>query len=350
MMQMLKRTLFVIAISALCGNLISCGGGSSDPAPTNDNSSMQPSADDMAGTVLTGVLVDSAVEGVSYSTATQSGTTNTAGEFSYLEGEQVTFSIGATELPTVDAAPQVSPVDMAAGSTNPEDTTTNIARLLQSLDSDGNPENGITVLSDATANASAINFDVTVDQFSSDPAVINLVANSGSSITTLIDAEDANQHLNETLGNTDNGNDQPNSSIVLDLRGTTWDKNREIGCDGLDNVVTFTYSDTEMSASVSIAEDIGSGCTRDEGTRGPSTFAEWSNTSAFLHVCGDDGQCTLDEVNREITVPVGDPRNDCTRDGVSVDVLHRISHVVDSGVITTYNCQPDVADVWTLRK
>jgi len=212
-MQMLKRILSIIAISALCGNLISCGGGSSDPEPTKDNSSMQPSADDMAGTVLTGVLVDSAVEGVSYSTSTQSGTTNTAGEFNYLEGEQVVFSVGDTILPSVAAAPQVSPVDMASGSSNSAATTTNIARLLQSLDIDGNPDNGITISPIAAANAAPIKFDINVEEFANNTDVLNLVANSGSVNSELISAEEANLHLNATLSTVET----PENDIVFSV-------------------------------------------------------------------------------------------------------------------------------------
>lgn len=161
----------------------------------NDGSDEQ-----MEAAVLVGVFLDSAVEGLTYETSTQSGTTNALGEFDYLEGELVTFSIGETVFPAVIGSPERTPIDMASGSSNPEDTTTNIARLLQSLDVDGNPDNGITIPDSASANAAAINFDVSVDQFENDAAVINLVANSGSENTSLISEDEANQHLNETLG------------------------------------------------------------------------------------------------------------------------------------------------------
>lgn len=177
-------------LATLCSSIIACGGGSSDSE--SDNSSDT--------TVLTGIFLDSAVEGASYSTATQSGTTNAQGQFNYIAGEQVTFSIGDTQLPVVNAAPQVSPVEMAASSSDPSATTTNIARLLQSLDTDGNPDNGITISPTAAANAASINFNVSEDQFSNDTDVINLVANSGSITTTLVSADAANAHLNDTLG------------------------------------------------------------------------------------------------------------------------------------------------------
>lgn len=176
-------------LATLCSSIIGCGGGSSDSENDNSNDNA----------VLIGIFVDSAVEGASYSTATQSGTTNAQGQFNYMVGEQVTFSVGDAQLPAVNAAPQVSPVEMAANSSNPSATATNIARLLQSLDTNGNPDDGITISPTAAANAASINFNVSEDQFSNDTNVINLVANSGSVTTTLVSAADANAHLSETL-------------------------------------------------------------------------------------------------------------------------------------------------------
>jgi hypothetical protein len=97
---MFRNTL---SISATCVFLLAgCGGGGSS------------SSDDTgSANVLTGIFVDSAVEGVSYTTETRSDVTNATGEFSYLQGENVTFSIGSLTFPTIPAAAQVSPVDMA---------------------------------------------------------------------------------------------------------------------------------------------------------------------------------------------------------------------------------------------
>lgn len=182
-----------LSLGAACTLLlVGCGGGSSSTATDSSSETM----------VLTGVFVDSPVEGATFATETETGTTNAAGEFSYLAGEQVTFSIGATQLPAVPAAAQITPIDIAATSANPTAMTTNIARLLQSLDLDGNPDNGITIPTTAAASAASINFDISTDEFANDPAVINLVANSGSVTTALISAEDADAHLNSTLGTT----------------------------------------------------------------------------------------------------------------------------------------------------
>lgn len=198
-----------------CLVLAGCGGGSSSPDPTTESDS------ESADNVLTGVFVDSAVTGATFSTETQAGATNTTGEFSYLAGEQVTFSIGNLQLPTVTAAAQVSPVDMGATSSDPAATTTNIARLLQSLDQDGNPDNGITIPATAAASAASVNFDVSTDAFENDPAVINLVANSGSVTTALISAEEANAHLSATLGDTSSEDTRPRITDLSLTEGET---------------------------------------------------------------------------------------------------------------------------------
>jgi len=200
---------------AFCLLLAGCGGGSSTP-------STNPDGDSSSGdSILTGVFLDSPVEGVAFATETQSGTTNAAGEFMYLAGEQVTFSIGAAQFPAVTAAAQVSPVDIAASSDNPTAMTTNIARLLQSLDLDGNPVNGITISADASTSASQMNFDVSTTVFENSAEVINLVANSGSVTTALISADAANAHLSATLADSPTASTAPTITDFSLTEGTT---------------------------------------------------------------------------------------------------------------------------------
>lgn len=95
---------------------------------------------------LKSTFVDAAVSGAAYGTATQSGTTATDGGFSYRPGESVTFAVGGVRLPAV-AVPGsvVTPIDMGADGTATDPATLNIARFIQALDSDNNPDNGIVI-------------------------------------------------------------------------------------------------------------------------------------------------------------------------------------------------------------
>jgi hypothetical protein len=120
---------------------------------------------------MSGVLTDGPVAGVQYTTSGgYSGVTSANGSYAYNAGETVTFKIGAITLGTVTATGTVTPLDLAAAATNKENVATNLLVLLQSLDADGNPSNGITI-NDATktaaANASTVNLTQASASFAS---------------------------------------------------------------------------------------------------------------------------------------------------------------------------------------
>ena len=87
-------------------------------------------------TALTGLLLNSPVEGVAFQTDTQSGITNAAGEFQYLDGEMVTFSIGDIVLGTVLGAPIITPVELTGSADPTVQAATNLLVFLQSIDED----------------------------------------------------------------------------------------------------------------------------------------------------------------------------------------------------------------------
>ncbi len=181
------KKVFAAVICPLFVSLSGCGGGSSGTPETP--------------TLNTGTFVDSPVANISYQTDTQSGTTNANGQFYYQDGESVTFSIGSLLLPSVSAAEIITPITLAGATSITDQQATNIARLLISLDEDGNPGNGITIPDGAAAVASPVDFNVDAATFASDSAVTNLVANSGGATTTLISDTEAQNHVNETLSN-----------------------------------------------------------------------------------------------------------------------------------------------------
>ena len=145
--------------------------------------------------LIDGVFIDSAVQGLSYSSRTQSGVTNENGAFTVDRGEPVIFSIGDLTLPAVLAKETITPLDIFSATSTDNVSVVNLARLLQSLDTDSNPENGIVIDSEA-ANV-ATQMDFSSESFDDD--VANFVANSGSQTVTLIDAATAIEHLEATL-------------------------------------------------------------------------------------------------------------------------------------------------------
>lgn len=138
-----------MALLAACGG----GGGSDDDAPPVETSEDR----------LTGQFLDSPVEGLRYQTGGRTGETNANGEFEYVAGHTVSFFIGDVLLGSVIGRDIVTPIDLVpegSGSRHPK--VVNMIRLLQTLDDNGNPDDGI-VLSDEV-NASFEGASIDLDQ------------------------------------------------------------------------------------------------------------------------------------------------------------------------------------------
>jgi len=148
-----------------------------------------------------GVLVDSPVVNMDYRTETLEGVTSALGEYEYRPGETVTFFIGDLELPPVLATDIVTPLDLAGAEIVADPMVVNIIRLLQSLDQDGDPENGITITEAAKAAATQVDFDQSVAEFESDMAVTDVVSNGGQDdpVVELVDETAAMDHFEGQL-------------------------------------------------------------------------------------------------------------------------------------------------------
>jgi hypothetical protein len=160
--------------------------------------------------LLIGRFIDSAVEGATYRTETRVGITNSNGEFHYLTGETVVFGLGDLEFPATAAAQILTPLELVGVSDMTDIAVVNMARLLQSLDKDCNPDNGITISGEVLLAATGMEIDFNDPDF--DSQVVTLVENAGQedpSCRVLIDAEQAISHLQETLNELDNQVDPP---------------------------------------------------------------------------------------------------------------------------------------------
>ncbi len=141
-------TLSIITILALS----SCGGGSS----TSSNDSTTPMVADTGSNVKQGYFVDSGVEGLDYN-ATPSGKTGVTdenGSFDYVDGDIVRFSVGNLELGEAEPAEDglVTPKNIIPDDIISEEDKVEaeglMLRVLQSIDADNNPENGIEIPKD----------------------------------------------------------------------------------------------------------------------------------------------------------------------------------------------------------
>lgn len=137
-----SRFLRPLLLSSAIALLSACGGGGGDAAPAAPTGS------------ATGILSDSPVGGVRYTTSSGiTGTTDSEGRFSYNPGDSVTFQIGGLSLGTVTVTgtdATITPLQVAEARTDlteaqRQNLVTNLLVLLQSLDSDGDPANGISI-------------------------------------------------------------------------------------------------------------------------------------------------------------------------------------------------------------
>jgi len=153
-------------------------------------------------TSLQGVFIDSPVTGLRYETETHNGVTDENGKFDYEEGETVTFYVGDIKLGSAPAAEDISPIDIAS---NPQaDLNTlevqNIAAFLQTLDEDGNPDNGIKISPDVVSalNLTEINFTLPIIQTLGEIS-ISVFQETGINLNVVF-PEIATMHLAQSLG------------------------------------------------------------------------------------------------------------------------------------------------------
>lgn len=161
-----KRFLSILSTTFLICLLLACADNSSSPPPG----------------ASTGTFSDAGlVSGLQYSTATQTGITNSKGQFYYMPGETVTFSVGGIVLGQATAAASLNTFNLVGisppltGLGIPNKTTAsnsfqqaaNISIFLQTIDSDGNPLNGIAVTSQVNelAAKTSLNFKQSSDNF-----------------------------------------------------------------------------------------------------------------------------------------------------------------------------------------
>ena len=192
-------------------------------------------------TINEGQFKDSLVKGLNYETDTQAGITDNNGKFKYQTKEVITFSIGAIVLGQATGKAIITPLDLVDGATDVyNNQVTNICRLLQTLDDDGNVYNGI-VITEAVKNATnsmSINFNVDTNQFEKevDSDINTLTSLTSAGQRSLVSAQEAQTHLNETLGLDKDGDGHTvNQGDCNDNEATVYPGATEICDDGIDN-------------------------------------------------------------------------------------------------------------------
>lgn len=265
----------ILLSMGFCFGLVACGGGSSS---SGSNSPNQPSTQ-------TGVFLDSPVSNIGYRTETLEGVTNSLGEYEYIEGETVTFFIGDLELPSVVAKGTVTPLDLAGSDDTSNSTVVNIIRLLQSLDENGNPSDGITITEIAKNSATQVDFTLSVSDFESSTGVVNLVENSGSTNVALVSESDAISHFESTL--------DENFSINMNGRTATSIMTYS-ECPSVPGGYSYSFTNTAITASGSDGWQTPA-CTLNESGSFSLTVSDLDSEYDLPFNCATYPVCTMDD-------------------------------------------------------
>ncbi len=177
-----------------------------------------------------GYYYDNLVSGVAYETRNEDGPTRTGvtgesddpGSFAYLNDETISFSLGDTPLREAVAGERLTPFDVVAGvdeqavggcevdGTLPEDDfriVHNLAVLLQTMDTDGDPTTNIDISADVAAlfDGVTIELDQSWETFQTDTGLLGVLESAnGASLfpdtRTLRTREEALRALYEGIG------------------------------------------------------------------------------------------------------------------------------------------------------
>ena len=196
--KMNKNLMALAILAAISGPLLSGCGGSDTDSDSDSSGTGEPTPPN----VLMSPFIDGVVTALPYqcldtkSKPTNSGVTDTQGNFSYNKGETCSFSINdSTLLGTVTLntrADYISPYHLASGS-----RAARIASLLQTLDTDANHDNGITLNGSDLAKLPAI--DLSSDE-AFEQSMAEALATPGLSQTySVVDTTTAQENMDKAI-------------------------------------------------------------------------------------------------------------------------------------------------------
>ncbi|MDC1454061.1 hypothetical protein N8352_07185 [Porticoccaceae bacterium] len=282
-MNHFKASTLVISFATLL-LLGGCGGGG------NSNNAVVPGVEPTP--ILTGYFTDSAVEGLTYTTDTQSGVTDLNGAFTYQAGETVVFSIGDFVLgESAAATPKMTPLNLIPDAFLPTTRNelspllrnkkintaeviafrklSNMLTFLQALDYDKDASNGIAIADgmgivlegvsiDFSAELTEFKKTIPLRRVMSAAVTQNLISSGfikepGQALNHFYQAQEISHSFKaeatDSADNDANGEANEISTFTYDADGNlltiSYDAN------GFSSITTYTYDDNgnELTAS-----------------------------------------------------------------------------------------------------
>jgi len=222
---MKTKKIVTLPLTALVSALVLTGcGGESSEAMTNTSTESTATT---SSTVSTGYFIDGAVEGIEYETTSGlTGITNEHGHFDYQAGDEVEFRVGQLVLGSTEVAEDglVTPMNLTESVSYSsadlrqmktgkqlQNQTTLMLRLLQSMDADNNPDNGIQISDEIRSQldqAEAVNLQETPmseEDLVAYDETLNSTIDSNQDGELDVTSEEAESHFVESVSSWENG-------------------------------------------------------------------------------------------------------------------------------------------------
>lgn len=181
--QSIKKTGISLLSAAVIFSLTACDSGEEKAVTSSSDSAASAAATTKRNQPTgpaTGILVDSPVSGVTYSASSgKSGTTDENGSFNFNHGDKIDFKLGGLTLANIPGSLIVTPIELAGDNAN---KLQNLLILFQSLDSDSDLSNGISISREtAAALDSSINLSATPETFAGSAGIKGIMEANGIS-------------------------------------------------------------------------------------------------------------------------------------------------------------------------
>ena len=217
----MKKNVLSMAVACVLSGvmLTACGGGGDD----NGGGSNGGGTDTGSKPLHTAVFLDSVVGGLDYRCNDYTGVTNAKGEFLFDDGDTCEFALGNQRLGAVTLKAGNSLVTPYTLAGDDKEKAIRIAALLQTLDSDSNPENGITLDKAQVAQLGIVELG-SDDAFNT--SLVEALKTAGLT-KAVVSLAAAKAHLSATLAGV-NGRSVAVDKVLSDLQGLTDLKNLDV--------------------------------------------------------------------------------------------------------------------------
>ncbi|MCF5847295.1 hypothetical protein K3H53_08235 [Aeromonas veronii] len=193
----MKKNVLALSVVAALSSLALAGCGGGGDGASTDNGNNSGNGGNATKPAESATFIDSPVEGLAYTCGRYSAFTNKQGQFLFNDGDTCTFKLGSIQLGETQlkkGQTLVTPYTIAEK--GDKDRAIRIAALLQTMDGNNNPDDGIQLVKEEVAKlGNTLRFD-SDDAFNTS---LNEALKAVQPGKTAVDTATAAAHMNASL-------------------------------------------------------------------------------------------------------------------------------------------------------